>query len=285
VPCDELVSESKALATRCRRALSAVLGDVPRRRGSHDLLDVEHNLVGCPLEVIRAEFEAGAGRELKRKMRVPWSSSALCVNSFCRWRCENELGRLQVAGEHGFDSLGFERTFEHGIRGPRPHLDAELARDAAAGTVVVESKCLEPIDLSLKQPPDVSAQYAALAEAGDQRASSAWYGVLDQLESFCFLDAFQLVRHYLGFVRSGAHGPKTLVYLYWQPLNASHEVFACHREEIGRFASLVEGDATCAFQARTYNEHWDELEGLTSAPGWLGEHLRALRGRYAVLVD
>jgi hypothetical protein len=71
MPADALIAEAAELATRCRRALSAALGDVPRERGGHYVVDAADNLVGCSPAAISAEFEAGGGRELKLKMRAP----------------------------------------------------------------------------------------------------------------------------------------------------------------------------------------------------------------------
>jgi hypothetical protein len=283
-PDSSLVADAKTLATECRRALSLALGGVERIPRSHDVADVHDNLISCPLGSIQDEFDAGAGRELARKMRKPWSSSALCVNSFCRWRSESALNRLSVAGESAFEALRFERTYSHGIRGTHPHVDAELLRSRGDGVAVVESKCLEPVDLSLKEPFTVSQQYLDLADKGDPRASSAWYVALDEVYDYVFLDSYQLIKHFLGLVHSGPLGPRTIIYLYWQPSNPTHEVFIRHREEVERFASRVQGDPTCSFRALTYREHWNDLEKSADAPPWLVEHLVALRGRYAIPV-
>jgi hypothetical protein len=283
-----LLAASKALATRCRQALSKALGNSVVRRagvhGGHYVDEVNSNLIGCTRDDIKSEFERGAGRELESKMRAPWSSSALCVNSFCRWRCEGEVARLKVGGESCFTALRFERTYAHGIRGGHPHLDAELRRQESSGPIAIESKCLEPVDLSLKTPISVSRQYRDLVGKKDSRCDSKWFAVLDAVEDFVFLDAYQLVKHFLGFVRSGPPGTERIIYLYWQPPDATHEVFVRHREEVARFASAVSGDEMCGFRALTYSEHWHELEELRPAPPWLSEHLAALRARYEIAV-
>lgn len=278
---ERLLRESKLLATACRRALSASLSASGRASGGHYLLHVDENLVGCSVEDVDTEFASGAGRELESKMLAPWSSAALCVNSFCCWRSRSALDRLVICGVDNFRSIVFEKTYDHGIKGPLPHLDAELRR-TAAGTVVVESKCLEPIDLALKRAVRVSPHYAELRRRRDPRADSTWYGALGEVHSFVFLDAFQLVRHFLGFARSGPEGPKTLVYLFWQPPDASHEIFARHREEVERFSLIVAGDPTCAFQASTYSDHWRELTLRRDKPPWIDDHVAVLRSRYDV---
>jgi hypothetical protein len=181
-----------------------------------------------------------------------------------------------------FEELRFERTFKHGIIGPPPHLDAELLGAASLGSVAIESKCLEPVDISLKDEYEVSTQYLGLA---DERRGSAWYAVLGQVKTFVFLDAYQLVKHYLGFVRSGTPGPKALVYLYWQPNDPDHEVFARHREESERFSALVDGDPTCGFYSSDFAQLWARFDRQPNQPPWLPDHLRALRTRYAIDLD
>lgn len=277
---ESLRSDAATLATQCRRRLSAALGSAARARGGHYVVDPDDNLIGCTSAEIKEEFAAGSGRELAGKIRAPWSSAALCINSFCRWRTEGALSSLELAGQKSFHGLTFEKRYRHGIKGPPPHLDAELV--GPDGTVAVESKCLEPVDLSLKQPVIVSSQYRAMTDRNDPRCSSRWYAALDEVTTFWCLDAYQLVKHYLGLAKSGTPGPKTLVYLYWQPLNADHEIFSRHREEVERFASLVATDETCAFVPLTYSRHWDELDALDAKPPWLSAHLNALRRRYEV---
>jgi len=106
--------------------------------------------------------------------------------------------------------------------------------------------------------------------------------VLDHAPELHLLDAYQLVKHYLGLARTYPNRPLMLVYLYWEPRSASHDVFVRHHLEIQRFAELVSDDATCAFAAQSYPEHWQELERLPHLPTWAREHLASLRRRYVV---
>ena len=137
----------------------------------------------------------------------------------------------------------------------------------------------------MKAKTVASPRYLRLADRGDRRASSRWFGVLGRVGEFHLLDAYQLVKHYLGLVREFGERPLTLVYFYWEPANADTEpVFAHHRAEIERFASLVAGDKSCNFVALSYPEHWDELRQLSDKPTWLESHLEALAKRYLVAV-
>lgn len=272
-----------SIEARAKAALADGLGAVKREvavdsRGY--VLDLADNLLpDISRADIAGEFAAGAGNELEAKMLAPWSSSALAVNSFAPWRDKPE--QLRLGGVGGFSGrFAFEAKCDHGVRGERPHLDVLLHRD---GEVVgVESKCLEYTRTHPK--PVVSDAYWVLRECGDARATSRWFAVLEQVASFARLDAYQLVKHYLGLVYSYPSLRRTLVYLYWEPTNNDEPLIRDHRAEIARFAALVAGDATCRFVALAYGEHWRELDTLADAPPWLPQHLRLLRLRYGVAI-
>jgi GIY-YIG catalytic domain len=84
---DILRNAKRLYEERVKRALTSGLlavnptAELDPRTGY--VLDVVDNLLpGVDLASLHAEFHAGAGRELEAKMRAPWSSSALAVNSF-----------------------------------------------------------------------------------------------------------------------------------------------------------------------------------------------------------
>lgn len=272
----------RSVEARAKAALAAGLRAVRPEvavDGRGYVCEAADNLLpGIDLADIETEFAAGAGNELEDKMLAPWSSSALAVNSFAPWR--RAPNRLQVAGLSGFvGQLAFEEQCNHGVRGKWPHLDVLLRSDGAV--IRVESKCLE---YTRAHPsPVVSNAYRALRERGDRRASSKWYAALDEVPTFSKLDAYQLVKHYLGLAHSYPDVDRTLVYLYWEPANNDEPLCREHREEVDRFTSLVGGDRTCRFLAISYAAHWRELE-LSPEPPWLSEHLCLLRRRYAVAI-
>lgn len=210
-------------------------------------------------------------------MRAPWSSSALAVNSFAPWA--RGPGPLKLARLSGFgEQLVFEAQCPNGVSRIPPHLDVLLERDG--GFVGVESKCTEHLS---ERTAKVADAYLRLAEGGDARASSRWFGALEQAPQFRLLDACQLVKHFLGLSLTYPERPLTLVYLYWEPANASEiELFDRHRAEVDSFASLVESDETCRFSALSYREHWAELAAGGDRPEWLDDHLARLRQRYEV---
>jgi hypothetical protein len=239
---------------------------------------LEDNLLpGIGRGEIEEAFSAGAGQELDGKMRAPWSSSALAVNAFAPWQRDPTL--LTLTGIAGFTStLAFEAKCPNGVSRIPPHLDVLLARDD--DVVAVESKCTEYL---APKTTKVAAAYLALAEAGDERAASPWFAVLSEMADFRLLDAYQLVKHYLGLSLTYPARPLTLVYLYWEPANAeSLPLFAQHRAEVQRFGQLVDGSPHCRFHALSYPEHWRELDAKADKPAWLDDHLAELRRRYEV---
>lgn len=268
---------------RAKRALGQALSsldpnlDVDERGYVRDLGD--NLLPGISSADIEDEFAAGAGDELKGKMLAPWSSAVLAVNSFARWR--NSPETLELAGLSAFLApFSFEAACRHGVRGTRPHLDVLLT--SANRVVGVESKCLEY--LRPHAQAKVADAYKALADNDDPRATSCWFAALEHVPSFRRLDAYQLVKHYLGLSYSYPQLQRTLVYLYWEPVNPDERAFAEHRAEISRFQELVGCDQHCSFVALSYAEHWRELDALATQPLWLQEHLRLLRARYVVRI-
>jgi hypothetical protein len=271
------------IGERARKALGDALERVRpgAERDAHGyVVELEDNLLpGITRSKIEEAFGAGAGQELEGKMRAPWSSSALAVNSFAPWACDPAL--LSLAAISGFtETLAFEAKCPNGVSTIPPHLDVLLERGDEI--VAVESKCTEHL---VGKKAKVAAAYLALVDKGDERASSRWFAALAEAPSFRLLDAYQLVKHYLGLVLTYPKRPVTLVYLYWEPTNADAlPVFATHSGEAARFGELVAGDDTCTFEALSYAEHWHDLDALAEKPSWLVAHLGELRRRYAVAI-
>src|SRR5262245_54847110 len=88
-------SGRSAIGKRTRRALGEALERVRPgvKRDEHGyVVRLEDNLLpGITRSEIEEAFGAGAGQELEGKMRAPWSSSALAVNSFAPWQRDPAL--------------------------------------------------------------------------------------------------------------------------------------------------------------------------------------------------
>jgi len=266
---------------RARRALgAALLQSVPGVLLDNVgyVVELDRNLLpGITCGEIATEFGAGAGNELDGKMRAPWSSSALAVNSFTPWR--RSLAQLFFAGLKGFSVLSFETKCPNGVSRIPPHLD--LLLEHGDDIVAVESKCIEY--LQAKDGAKVSPRYLQLADRKDFRSTSKWFEALRHVVGFKHLDVYQLVKHYLGLSLTYKGRPITLVNIFWEPRNSDADpVFAAHRGELKEFANLVAGDRTCRFLALSYPEHWQELESIGNKPDWLPGHITRLRERYLV---
>src|SRR3954469_21194950 len=160
---DDELMRSAAVGSRARAALGQALTDARpgvELDGHAYVVQLEDNLLpGITRAEIAEAFGAGAGHELEGKMRAPWSSSALGVNSFAPWA--REPRSLQLAGLSGFgERLVFEAQCPNGVSRIPPHLDVLLER-GDGGVVGVESKCTEHLT---EKTAKVADAYLRLAE-------------------------------------------------------------------------------------------------------------------------
>jgi hypothetical protein len=247
--------------------------------GQDYVVDVADTLLpGLLVRDIEGEFQAGAGSELRVKMRAPWSSSALAVNAFLPWRMRRDAVPVLGLGPFALP-FAFEAKCPNKVSSIPPHLDVLF--ETGSAIVAVESKCTEFVQGNAHLT--VSRRYLALAAAHDSRASSHWFRALARTAAFTLLDSYQLVKHYLGLRNTYPAGELTLAYLYWEPANADAEpVFLAHRDEVARFADLVAGDTTCRFVPASYTDLWRQWASMSGAPAWLPAHLELLQRRYLV---
>jgi Restriction Endonuclease associating with ARP len=169
-----------------------------------------------------ADLREGSGGELtsteahRPKFHSAFSSCALAVNVFGPWRLDPAS---LIFGGSGFASLEFEAQRPiFSSRATPPNLDVVV--EAADRVVAIESKLTEYLG---------GNERAAFAdryrEVVDEMAHPTWGEVFTLLEAapehFRFLNADQLVKHYLGLKRAQQNDPRpvTLTYLYWEPLN------------------------------------------------------------------
>ena len=144
----------------------------------------------------------------------------------------------------------------------------------------IESKFLEPL-----WPKD--AKFAdSYQGAIDSLAEPKWAAVYVELKAnprlFKFLDAAQLVKHYLGMRKTlgSVKTEQALLYVYWEPVNASDiEEFCRHRDEVSRLTEAL-GGGQMKFIARSYRQLWAEWRDRSN---WAGKeaHLYYLEQRYS----
>jgi hypothetical protein len=231
---------------------------------------------------ILSELSGKGGSELvarengKAKFQAAHSSACLAANVFGPWLDTSDAIPLDGARYSGETHLEVECPT--GLPGTPPTLDVVVD---GPQVLAVESKCTETFE---PHRAEFALGYRMLVDELADRTWRAEYKCLvENPTRYRFLDAAQLVKHYLGLRRCFANRLVTLAYLYWEPVNGD-EVAACliHRAEVGELSKHV-GDPRVRFVAMPYVWVWDEWAHVHS-PAWLGEHARALQDRYAVTV-
>lgn len=240
------------------------------------------------VEEIANDLAKGDGAELSRdqqgraKACAAYSSSALAANSFGGW-CGKNLAALRLLSRDGFTNLAFEGKFPTGLPGKGPNLDVVLEQGRTL--IAVESKCLEY--LTPKRP----AFEDSYTRRFHDLASPAWLRCFEEVsrrtQVTSPLDTAQLLRHYLGLknacaATSGKYDSATLLYLFWEPLNASdYPEFGAHREAIEEFAAGLE-DPHITFVSLSYPDLWAAWR--TDGAPWLAELLSQIAQRYLVAI-
>ncbi len=212
----------------------------------------------------------------RARLRQPQSAAALAINSFMPWQAEPE--QLALDRWVGFDAIQLVVRCPTGLRGTPPHLDVLALRDNAAVAVTV--RCTEY--LSRRKSP-VAASYDRLLAATP--GLEPWLDQLEQLRASPderqYIDLGALVKHALALGRTFPDRPTGLLYLYWEPLDATgFAEFGAHRHELRELGQAVAG-ARVTFASRSINSLWRDWDAQAS-PSWLRRHVARLRARYGV---
>jgi hypothetical protein len=237
------------------------------------------SLDGCTRKKIRNDLAGKGGSELLTKGGRPpkflaaHSSAALAANTFGPFlgsRSKVRLGRRVFSGP-----ASLEYECPTGLRGVPPTLDFLVDGPTV---LAVESKCTEPFS-------DHEAKFKTAYESIVDAMAPSWRAEYERLlldpKRYRFLDAAQLLKHYLGLKNCFRDQRIVLAYLYWEPTNAD-DIASCviHRAEILEFSNQVAGDPAVEFSALPYPKLWDEWAKRSD----LRAHAKALRDRYEVAV-
>ena len=226
------------------------------------------------LEDIQADFLQGSGSELEGKFCAAHSSSALAANTFGPWRkIPHELNLL---GMSGFTSFQFERQCPTGLGGIPPNLDFLV--DGPEIVIGAESKFLEI--LTPKQPK-FSSSYKPENLPQMEKSWADWMAEL-KAGPEQYLDAAQLVRHYLGLRNQPKFKGKKIIllYIFWEPENAmDFPEYRQHRAELAAFEAKVKNSGI-TFVWMTYPQLWDQWESR----GFYPDHVREIRKRYGLKI-
>ena len=245
------------------------------------LRDARDNLApGVDYELLRGDLLGGAGAPVHGRTALDElcdidSSVALAANIFGPFRSAPE--HLSVPGLPGFDVLRLGKRLRTGLGGQ----PARLGTLALGAEAILGASCVLTEPLSVKTANLAASCTRAVADM----ASPEWSALYDSLcanpARFRSLDAAALVRQYLGLRSALADEPqpKTLLYVFWEPLDWPDIPTALeHRREILEFSLAVAG-SDIAFVSMSCCELWDAME---EGPEWAGrsEWLAYLRARY-----
>jgi hypothetical protein len=214
----------------------------------------------------------------RTRLKSPHSAAALAINSFLPWRPATD--QLPLAGWVGFDAVQFEVRCPTGLRGTPPHLDLLALREGVAVAVTV--RCTEYL----------SRRKAAVAPSYDRLLATTpalepWSRLLERLRAspteYRHVDLGGLIKYALALGRTFPDRQTTLLYLFWEPLDASQfDEFRRHRTELATLHDAVR-DARVRFQAKSFEALWGEWTERRSPP-WLAGHVARLRARYSVSI-
>jgi hypothetical protein len=279
-----LARQKAALASEPGPALASALaktGVTVRPDGYASRFDdvVLEEFTSATKDAIRADLTGKGGSELvakggrPAKFHAAHSSAGLAANTFGPFLREERGIPIEDATFTGETHL--EVTCPSGLRGTPPTLDCLVD-----GPVVlaVESKCTEPFSAHVARFADDYARAMATAHPTWRRE---YERLVEDPTRYRYLDAAQLLKHYLGVRRQFPRRPVALAYIYWEPTNA-HEIAACgiHAAELTEFRKRVR-DPKLPFIAMPYPELWDDWASARRPP-WLRQHAAALRRRYKI---
>ena len=198
-----------------------------------------------------------SGVIMPAKFCAPHSSSALAVNTFGPFR--HQPAHLRLDGHTGFTAVQFEYPCNNGLgTGHLPHFD--FFAESPDGVIAVESKFLEPLGRkTVEFKPLYDGPFRG-AGGRELVAEEPWRAVFEELKSgqlhYEYLDAAQLVKHYLGLRVKFGQQNRTLLCLLWEPENVQDVAeFQAHRKEVIDFAARVKDCAT-RFVCVSYADLW-----------------------------
>ena len=210
------------------------------------------------------------------RLDSPHSSMALVINSFFPW--QKDVGRLPLGEKLGFSAIQFNVRCPTGLRGTPPHLDLMALRDDHVVGATVRA-----IEYLKRKKSSLSTTYdRTLAETRDMEP---WQAHLESWRTgqtlYHHVDLAALVKYATALGRTFPDRSSTLVYLYWEPLDAaSYDEFRHHHDELATLQAAVEG-ARVDIVTQSFDALWQDWLDQ-GGPNWLVAHVERLRSRYAV---
>lgn len=250
----------------------------------------EDSLVeGIDADRVRLVFSTSDSKGLEgRQPRLYAAQSPIMilVNTMAPWL--NALAALAIRGHRGFRDMRFE------IRMPQVEGEGWLWMPGlliSPGRIVgIESETTDYMSGHRVSFTDPMEEFWA------DREENGWRREMLALQSgdrgYSRLDAARLIKQYMGLrlmleavaADGMAPMPASLVYLYWEPLNAArYSEFDEHHKEIELFKAAVAG-TDIDFTPMSYLDLWASWSRDESAPAWLAMHIARLHQRYSIRV-
>lgn len=227
---------------------------------------------------IKADLLGKGGSELlgrgegAPKFHASHSSACLAANTFGPWLIAQQ--DMPFDAETFTGETHLEVECPTGLQGTPPTLDCIVD---GPWVLAVESKCTETF--STHEANFAPAYRELVATVAHKTWSAEYERLVEDPRRYRYLDAAQLIKHYLGLRQSFKDRPITLAYLFWEPTNAP-DVAACviHASELAEFARRL-SDPLVRFVGMPYPDLWAEWSQDTNL-SWLGDHVATLKQRY-----
>lgn len=222
------------------------------------------------LDDFKTDLENGNGNELYGKFQALHSSSALGVNFFGFFK--RNIEKFTVFGEKDFkQNAQFEKKLSTGMSRP-PNLDFYLENEKYI--IGFESKFLETLS---QKKPEISTAYS------DELLSIVDEGFIRIVSHFrinnkkSYLDTAQLIKHSIGLVKNKGNKKAKLIYIYWEPLNATEfPQYKQHKIELEEFSKLIKCVNGIEFYHTTYLEFYDNYV----SDKFFEQHLENFKEKY-----
>ncbi len=229
------------------------------------------------------DFDQGRGNELDDKISALHSSAALVYNVFEHWRdipkdsLVNALSSECCLLPKNVVDLKLERKFPTVLNGTPPHLD--VAMTANKGWVIaIESKFTEHYSKRPSKLPFAASYFPKGATPGlwERLGLIRCQNLAAKLQGnpklFMYLDAAQLLKHFLG-LQTQHRNNFILIYLYYDWPDSPEA--KRHKTDIDAFATEISGEVP--FCAMSYNELYSAMMKI---PGIDAKYLKYLFDRY-----
>lgn len=207
----------------------------------------------------------------------------MLVNTMAPWL--EDLSSLVVGGQRGFRDLRFEVRM--------PPVEGE-------GWLWMPGLLISPqriVGLESETTDYLSGHRVSFSDSmesfWDEHEDNGWRQEMFALHrgghGYSHLDAARMIKQYMGLrlmldalTADGTPGvPATLLYLYWEPLNAArYGEFDEHHREVEQFQRAVAG-SDIDFVPMSYLDLWASWSREENPPRWLAMHIARLHQRYS----